>query len=199
MKQFWEERYQQDEYAYGIEPNVFLKAYLEDRTPGRLLLPAEGEGRNAIFASKLGWEVEAFDFSKEGRRKAMELAVQQDTSISYHLADYASFQPVLKPFELVALIYTHSGPKDRRVFHQKLMDWVAPGGEIILEGFSKGQLGRDSGGPKNSDMLWSLEELKEDFASLTITHESELEITLNEGAYHQGHASVVRLIARKGT
>lgn len=195
MKQFWDERYQQGEYAYGIEPNDFLKACLEDRIPGRLLLPAEGEGRNAVFASKLGWEVESFDSSKEGRRKAMKLASQHDTSFDYHLADYASFQPVLKSFELVALIYTHSGSKERRAFHKKLTEWLAPKGEIVLEGFSKNQLGRDSGGPKNADMLWSLEELKEDFAGLTITYASEEQITLNEGAYHQGNASVIRMIA----
>ena len=83
------------------------------------------------------------------------------------------------------------------LFHRKLIDWLIPGGEIILEGFSKEQLGRGSGGPKNADMLWSLEELKEDFAELTISHASELEITLHEGAYHQGEASVIRMIARK--
>lgn len=46
--------------AYGTEPNAFFKAQLDQLTPGRLLLPAEGEGRNAVYAAKKGWEVAAF-------------------------------------------------------------------------------------------------------------------------------------------
>jgi len=197
MKQFWEERYKSAEYIYGIRPNEFFKACLAQKKPGKVLLPAEGEGRNAVYAALNGWTVEAFDYSEEGRKKALKLAQKQKVTFSYSINEYDTFIPTHAPFDLIALIYTHSDPTTRRSFHRKLIDWLIPGGEIILEGFSKEQLGRGSGGPKNADMLWSLEELEEDFAALTITQASELEITLHEGAYHQGDASVVRFIARK--
>jgi hypothetical protein len=61
MIDFWNARYSAAEYAYGTEPNAFFKAQLDQLTPGRLLLPAEGEGRNAVYAAKKGWEVAAFE------------------------------------------------------------------------------------------------------------------------------------------
>ena len=74
MKQFWDERYGDDEYAYGTKPNTWFAEQLARMAQGRLLLPAEGEGRNAVYAAKLGWEVTAFDISAAGRDKAMRLA-----------------------------------------------------------------------------------------------------------------------------
>ena len=72
MKDFWNQRYAADEYAYGTAPNAFFKAVLDPLPPGRILLPAEGEGRNAVYAAKLGWEVVAFDQSEGGQKKAMK-------------------------------------------------------------------------------------------------------------------------------
>ena len=48
MKTFWDERYAQAEYVYGVEPNQFLKEKLDRLSPGKILLPGEGEGRNDI-------------------------------------------------------------------------------------------------------------------------------------------------------
>jgi len=81
MTEFWNERYAAEEYAYGTEPNIFLKEILEQLTPGKILFPAEGEGRNAVFAAKLGWTVTAFDASTEGKRKAEMLASKNKVQI----------------------------------------------------------------------------------------------------------------------
>jgi hypothetical protein len=48
MKEFWNERYANEEYAYGEEPNEFFKQELARLQPGRILLPADGEGRNGV-------------------------------------------------------------------------------------------------------------------------------------------------------
>jgi len=58
----WDQRYSSETYAYGKNANAFFAAQLEHMNPGRLLLPDEGEGRNAVYAAGLGWAVEAFDF-----------------------------------------------------------------------------------------------------------------------------------------
>ena len=63
------DRYSTDEYAYGEQPNNFLREELEKLKPGTILFPAEGEGCNAVFAAKLGWIVSAFDISAEGKNK----------------------------------------------------------------------------------------------------------------------------------
>jgi hypothetical protein len=49
----WNDRYSKDEYAYGEQPNNFLREELEKLKPGTILFPAEGEGRNAVFAAAL--------------------------------------------------------------------------------------------------------------------------------------------------
>jgi hypothetical protein len=73
----WNERYGADEYVYGKEPNGFLKEFIDNHPPGKILLPAEGEGRNAVYAASKGWEVTAFDFSEEGKKKALKLALKK--------------------------------------------------------------------------------------------------------------------------
>ena len=73
MKEFWNQRYSELGYAYGTEPNEFFKEallrYKEELLPEhpRLLMPAEGEGRNAVYAAELGFEVTAFDVSEQAR------------------------------------------------------------------------------------------------------------------------------------
>ena len=74
MKNFWNERYDQDAYCYGTNPNLFFSQSLEKFSPGKILLPAEGEGRNAVFAAQKDWEVLAFDWSEAGQTKALKLA-----------------------------------------------------------------------------------------------------------------------------
>ena len=57
----WNERYSKEEFAYGEEPNQYLKEQLEKLAVGKILFAAEGEGRNGVYAAKLGWNVFAFD------------------------------------------------------------------------------------------------------------------------------------------
>jgi hypothetical protein len=39
---FWNERYGQQEFVYGTEPNAFLKEQLAKLPAGKILLPCEG-------------------------------------------------------------------------------------------------------------------------------------------------------------
>jgi hypothetical protein len=69
-KLFWDHRYSKEDFAYGDNPNTFLVTTLPSYTPGKILFPAEGEGRNAVYAASLGWDTVAFDISSVGRLKA---------------------------------------------------------------------------------------------------------------------------------
>src|SRR5690606_22118659 len=51
MKDLWDERYRDSAYVYGTAPNVWLEEQFRDLTPGFILFPAEGEGRNAVYAA----------------------------------------------------------------------------------------------------------------------------------------------------
>ena len=193
--EFWDQRYNTSEFVYGIEPNSFLAGILQGDPPGRLLLPAEGEGRNAVYAARLGWQVDAVDSSSTGRDKALALARQAGIAIEYTLADLVSWQPPLASYDMVGLIYLHLPSAVRQEVHRRLATAVKPGGTLVLEAFSQSQLGNSSGGPQNLDMLYTLADLREDFTGLNIRSLAEATVTLDEGAGHQGRAQVIRLIA----
>ncbi len=197
MTNIWNERYASDEYIYGTEPNVFFSEKLIQLKPGKILLPAEGEGRNAVFAAKKGWQVTAFDNSIEGQKKALHLAEKEGVSISYLLDSYDSANFQTAYFDCIALVYTHMPAEKRTFYHQKLVSFLKPGGYLILEGFSKNQLLFNSGGPKNYEMLFSVEELKSDFHDINIIQIEATETELKEGTYHNGKASVIRLFATR--
>ena len=195
---FWNERYSSNEYTYGVYPNHFLKEQLEKIThPGKLLLPGEGEGRNAVYAAKLGWQVDAYDQSTAGKLKALKLADKNNVKINYHIADLREFTPLKNTYDAAAVIYVHLREDLRIEFNEKLIEALKPGGLIIMELFSKNQFGKNSGGPQDLTMLYSIDEIKKDFHNLkTILLKEEI-IHLSESDKHRGEASVIRFVGEK--
>jgi cyclopropane fatty-acyl-phospholipid synthase-like methyltransferase len=197
MSLHWDERYNRKEYVYGSTPNVFFENQLTDLKPGVILLPCEGEGRNALFAAQSNWNVVAFDSSEVGKNKAMALATQNNVSYDYQILDVneANFEP--ESFDVIALIYAHFKPQLRSKFHTTIQRWLKPGGKIILEAFNPEQLNYNSGGPKDLDMLYSTDILSKDFEGMKIELIETSTIVLDEGAFHQGDAAVIRFVAQK--
>ncbi len=197
MSLHWDERYNRKEYVYGSTPNVFFENQLTDLKPGDILLPCEGEGRNALFAAQSNWNVVAFDSSEVVKNKAMALATQNNVSYDYKILDVneANFEP--ESFDVIALIYAHFKPQLRSKFHATIQGWLKPGGKIILEAFNPNQLNYNSGGPKDLDMLYSTDILYKDFEGMKIELIETSTIVLDEGAFHQGDAAVIRFVAQK--
>lgn len=197
MQKFWNERYREKEYAYGIAPNTFLKEYLATATPGSALFVAEGEGRNAVYAASQAWQVSAFDSSEEAEKKALQLADEKEQTISYQVADALKVQYPKESFDLVVLIFAHFPSAVRQRIHQQLLSFLKPGGILLLEAFHVSQLGNASGGPKDIDMLYTQEIIQQDFNSLSIHTLEHCRVDLDEGPYHQGAAEVLRFIGKK--
>lgn len=193
----WNERYANEAFVYGETPNQFFKEELLKLEAGSILLPAEGEGRNAVFAASQLWQVNAFDQSKQGRLKAINLAEKHQVEIKYDIADFENFNSDKESYDCIALIYAHVSEIKRQVYHRLILDYLKPGGILLLEGFSKKQLGKKSGGPGQEAMLFSKEILLDDFSNLEVLKLEELDVELNEGEFHQGLASVIRFVGRK--
>jgi SAM-dependent methyltransferase len=195
---FWDGRFAEQGFAYGEEPNVFLSEKLSELEPGDLLLPAEGEGRNAVWAATEGWRVHAFDTSTVGRDKAVNTARRRGVEITYELRSVADdLGDLIGRFDAVGLVFMHLPPDLRRRAHRSVADCLRPGGWLFLEGFSKEQLERGTGGPRDADLLYELGEIEADFAPLEIVALERRGVELSEGRYHRGEASVIRLVARK--
>lgn len=197
MKDFWNNRYNETEYAYGKNPNVFFANCLKNISKGVAILPCEGEGRNAVYAAKNGFTVYASDFSEAAKNKALALAKEIGVQINYDVSDVLDLDYPNNSADIVALIYAHFPEKIRKKLHEKTINWLKPGGKIILEAFNQKQLGNTSGGPKDISMLYSKSILEEDFRALKLEMLEENTVDLKEGKYHQGKAEVIRLIAVK--
>ena len=180
-----------------MSPNKYLESFLEGRQPGRILFPAEGEGRNSVFAASVGWQADAFDQSEAGRDKAIRLASSKNCSINYSISSLEDWDPKGVTYDCIALIFVHLVPGIRKTIHQKMISALKPGGILLLEAFTKKQMPRTSGGPKNLELLFDAEDLQSDFAKLETVEFNETQVVLDEGPLHQGLADVVRLIARK--
>jgi len=195
---FWDERFSPEEYIYGTEPNKFLKEHIDKiHKPGKLLLPGEGEGRNAVYAARMGWQVDAFDQSLVAMQKAKRLAETAGINLNYSIVDLQEFKPKINFYDCAAIIFVHLSPNFRNEFHKKCIYSLKPGGRIILELFAKNQFGKNSGGPQDLDMLYSLEEIKNDFRELRSILLEEKNVALNEGDKHCGEASVIRFVGEK--
>jgi SAM-dependent methyltransferase len=197
MQNQWNERYARQEYIYGTEPNNFLKEKLANIKPGRILFPAEGEGRNAVYAALLGWKSDAFDQSIEGQKKAIQLAKQKGVSINYFIQSLDDWNSEPGQFDCIALIFVHLPEALRKKVHQSAIKALKPGGTLILEAFTINQLTRSSGGPKISELLFTTDQIKNDVSSLSEVEIVETQVILDEGPLHQGLADVIRLICRK--
>jgi len=192
MKELWNTRYGSEAYAYGKEPNAFFAAQLEKTIPGKLLLPGEGEGRNAAYAATKGWAVEAFDLSSAGQKKALALASERGVEINYRVCPLEEFFFTADQYDAVALIYFHTDSSSREYLHRKVFEALKPGGSLFVEAFHKEQLKNDTGGPKSLDMLYDEEILENDFRLFETRLLEKQQIILNEGPFHQGKASVIR-------
>ena len=128
------------------------------------------------------------------KRKGVEL--------DYQIADFQDQDPGKERFDAVALIFAHFPPQERKLYFQKLVGSLRKGGSLIFEGFGKRQLEYQrscpsAGGPRELNLLFSEEELKETFSSLELLEFHEGETDLHEGEFHKGKGWVIRFTARK--
>ncbi len=121
MQEFWNQRYSLYDYGYGIKPNKFFKKQIDRLNPGKLLLPGEGEGRNAVYAAKRGWEVTAVDFSVKAQIKANRLAADHNVEINYIVDNLENSVIPEDTFNAAALIYVQLDGRLLEIVMQKVL------------------------------------------------------------------------------
>lgn len=197
MKDFWNERYSNSEYVYGREPNQFFRQVIDRLSPAKLLLPGEGEGRNAVYAAKEGWDVYAFDYSEEARNKALALAGENDIELEYELTSAEEASLPTGVFDAAAIIFVHLPKNNFESLLQKVISSLRSGGSLIMEVYSEKQLGRETGGPKSKEMLYRPDEIRSWLSKLKLELLEENVIDLHEGKHHTGEAVVIQAIGVK--
>jgi cyclopropane fatty-acyl-phospholipid synthase-like methyltransferase len=198
-RSFWDQRYSEPGYAYGQEPNDFLREQA-GRFPrgGKILCLAEGEGRNAVFLAGLGFEVTALDQSAVGLVKARALAGERGVALRTERMDLADWAPAPGSWDGIVAIWAHLPPPLRRQVHERASLALRPGGQFLLEAYTPRQLRFGTGGPRDPELLMEPAGLREEFPGLGIEILREVERDIVEGPYHQGRSASVQVLARKG-
>jgi cyclopropane fatty-acyl-phospholipid synthase-like methyltransferase len=195
--EYWNERYQEAGYAYGLEPNRYLKASIRHlKNRGRVLLPGDGEGRNGVWLASHGFDVTSIDMSESGCEKTRAMAQRAGVPIAAICADLRVWQWPVGTFDAVAVIFVHVAADFRAHFLRQVRNSVVPDGVVVVEFFETGHLAYrqrnpNVGGPGDPQMLVSEQELREAFAGFLQLELKVSLVELNEGHYHRGLGSVV--------
>ena len=194
----WDQRYSEAGYAYGTDPNDFLResTHLLPKG-GRVLCLAEGEGRNSVFLARHGFQVTAVDSSTVAMEKTQRLAQQHGVEVETIVDDLATFTFAPNQYNAIISIFCHLPPPLRKTVHQSIQGSLKDSGIFLLEGYTPKQLEHGTGGPPIAELLMNLKEIREELFPLTILHGLELERNILEGKLHTGFGAVVQLIAQK--
>lgn len=193
----WDERYSEPGYAYGTEPNDFLRQHLASLPTGRVLSLAEGEGRNAVFLAEQGFTVSAVDASAVALRKAAELAAQRGVQFDIQVHDLASFAIPPASWPAVVSIFCHIPLAARQRLHAQVVNGLVPGGILLLEAYTPAQLALGTGGPRDAALTMTAAALREELRGLEFLLLKETRRPVLEGKYHTGSGAVVQCLARK--
>lgn len=197
----WDERYGGVDYAYGFEPNAFLASQTAARVADlAALVPGDGEGRNGVWLAGQGYAVDTLDLSEVGVAKAKRFAQTRGAALNAVVADALAWDWPKARYDLIALVYLHLIPESRKRLHALALAALKPGGRIVLEAFRPEQIERQRtgarGGPRDAALLYTLDDLRVDFAAAELETLEACEVDLREGELHVGPSAVVRLVAR---
>lgn len=197
MRDFWDKRSIYRDNVNGVEPNVFFKTFIKGIQPGRVLLPSDIEGRNAVFASGRGWKVNTFDFCLSARKKALDYRHGKDPDSGLFLADIEFYELEEEMYDVIALIHVYFQPHNRTYIHRKLINSLRTGGFIILEAFDRDQPVNGHSGISDEERLYSVYDLQDDFSTMDIETFYREVIELNGPGFSSGQANVIRMVALK--
>ena len=138
----WETRYATPDYAFGKEPNYFLRSCKSLLPPaGRALAVADGEGRNGVWLAEQGLDVVSIDFSPSAQRKAKALAAERHVKVAFELVDVHNWNYPEADFDVVVEIFTQfSSPADRALKWSGMKRSLKSGGLLIIQGYTPKQL-----------------------------------------------------------
>ena len=132
----WDERYAAKEQWWSGDPNATLVTEVgtEDGAGRRALDVGCGEGADAIWLARQGWDVVAVDISQVALDRARQVAEQQGVRVAWQQADIAAEPPAAGGFDLVTTHYPALRQTPGNDALRALVDAVAPGGTLLVVG-----------------------------------------------------------------
>jgi SAM-dependent methyltransferase len=179
-------------YHFNKNPNTFLANAVKNIKPGKAIDVAMGQGRNAIYLAKLGWDVTGFDIADEAMEYAKKQAKLQNIQIKTIRQGSEEFDFGNQQWDLISFIYSGC-IEEVPGMAERMKEGLKNDGIIVFEFFHR-EAGiamerNDFGCPENAekDLLLKLGGFK------IITYEEKVDIA----DYGLEKYKLVRMIAKK--
>ena len=114
----YDKRYNTEEYYWGLMPNRIcydIMKILPPIKPYRVLDIGCGEGKDAVFFAKCGYDVTALDISEQGIEKAKKLAEHNQVEVRFFKADLFDYRPDTEYDIIFSSGVLHFVPENNRV------------------------------------------------------------------------------------
>ncbi len=133
---FWDERYGSEDRIWSGQPNAQLVQRVTSLRPGHALEVGAGEGADAIWLARQGWQVTAFDVSQVALDKAAAHAVQADVAdhVRWLRVDLSTWIGEPDTYDLVTALFMYLDQPAMTTLYRQLGAAVAPGGTLLLVG-----------------------------------------------------------------
>ncbi|GAA1635458.1 bifunctional NAD(P)/FAD-dependent oxidoreductase/class I SAM-dependent methyltransferase [Actinoplanes couchii] len=158
----WEDRYRGKDAIWSGRPNPVLVTEATGLDTGRALDVGCGEGADAVWLARQGWQVTAVDISTVALGRAAGHAQEAGVGdrITFRHTDLRSEQdqPIAE-YDLVSAQFMHLPPDARRELYTRLAGAVAPGGILLVAGHHPRDLAGFVGRMHFPDMLFTPEEI----------------------------------------
>lgn len=194
----WDKVYAEPGYAFGTEPNGFLVEVADRIPPGPVLCLGEGEGRNAVYLASLGYEVTAMDYSRVGLEKTRALARERGVEVDTVCADLEDYDVGLGAWSGIVAIFLQIPPDLRRSMHRRVVEALKPGGVFVSEAYGVRQVDMQSGGPRDTRLLYDPVVVKAELDGLRFEVARQSFRELDQGRRNQGLSAVCQLLGRRG-
>ena len=183
----WDEKFRGKKYTLGTEANPFLRKHVRLLPRGKALDVATGEGKNAVFLARHGFDVEAVDISEKGLRKARRLARENGVKVKTVLADLDHHPIEEERYDLITDFYF----LDRRLI-PRIKRGLKKGGKVVFETYLTEQSSLCQEGPRNPKYLLKHNELLTLFKGFRV-------LLYREGIFREGgkKKALASLIAEK--
>jgi SAM-dependent methyltransferase len=131
--QFWDEMYRGRDQVFSGAPNEVLVTEATDLPPGQALDVGCGEGADAHWLARQGWQVTAADISQTAlQRAAAAAATDVNARVTWTCADLTIIPPPAGVFDLVSVQYFPLPKQPDHTALRGLLDAVAPGGTLLF-------------------------------------------------------------------
>ncbi|MER7955830.1 class I SAM-dependent methyltransferase [Streptomyces sp. NPDC096030] len=151
----WDNRYADRHQLWSGRPNGALVAETADLTPGRVLDVGCGEGADAVWLARGGWDVTALEVSGVALDRAVGHARDADVVVRWIHAELTEAKLRPGSFDLVSAQYPALLRTPDAVAERALLSAVAPGGVLLLVHHAGMDTQRpDEGGFDPADYVW---------------------------------------------